>query len=402
MRSGISVRGRRSHRGPERSLLVGAVTLLVLGASTSMSPASAADAGALGSSLRSAAGVWCAGQSGWRCEQAPLSVALTARGRVSRAYSWALEKGVDTTIRSTRSNGLATFRYAVTARAGAMSESGWAMAGEVTVTNPNAGRGDAIAADVRVATTLGGGSSCTVAGGQGVVLAASGLVTLPYTCTFASAPAGAGTVAATVTWDPAGEAATASVGATTAGSFEVTSETNRTVAVVDDTTVPGQRVVLDPSVTWSPGLVRTYAYDLALAGDVPGECTPYVNTATIDQPSGTDPSASVTVRACVPEILPMQASGRATGSVTAGCQGTVRARVHNRTGAKVTYTLRVGTRVHRIVVRPQRHKLFVTSGRARARVTLKVGNTRLDRTRVPRRCEPPVILPDTGLRAPSG
>ena len=91
--------------------------------------------------------------------------------------------------------------------------------------------------------------------GQGVVLAASGLVTLPYTCTFASAPAGTGTgtVAATVTWDPSGEAATASVGATTAGSFEVTSETNRTVAVVDDTTVPGQRVVLDPSVTWSPG-----------------------------------------------------------------------------------------------------------------------------------------------------
>ena len=49
-----------------------------------------------------------------------------------------------------------------------------------------------------------------------------------------------------------------------------------------------------------------------------------------------------------------------------------------------------------------RHKMFVTSGRALAKVTLKVGGVRLDRTRIPQRCEPPVILPDTGLRATSG
>ena len=67
--------------------------------------------------------------------------------------------------------------------------------------------------------------------------------------------------------------------------------------------------------------------------DVPGDCTPYVNTATIDQPIGADPSASAAVQACTPEVLPAQAFGQATGSVTAGCQGTVRARVSNRTGA---------------------------------------------------------------------
>jgi hypothetical protein len=44
-------------------------------------------------------------------------------------------------------------------------------------------------------------------------------------------------------------------------------------------------------------------------------------------------------------------------------------------------------------------KTIVTHGRASATVTLKVGSTRLDRTRIPQRCAAPVVLPDTGLRA---
>ena len=47
-----------------------------------------------------------------------------------------------------------------------------------------------------------------------------------------------------------------------------------------------------------------------------------------------------------------------------------------------------------------RHR-WVTHGEARARVTLKVGSTRLDKLRIPALCEAPEVLPDTGLRATS-
>ena len=89
------------------------------------------------------------------------------------------------------------------------------------------------------------------------------------------------------------------------------------------------------------------------------------------------------------------------GSVRASCQGTVRARLANRTGEKVVYTLRVGTKVHRIGVRSETARKFVTHGRPRAKVTLKVGSTRLDKLRIPALCVAPEVLPDTGLRATS-
>jgi hypothetical protein len=333
-------------------------------------------------------------------EEAPLSASITANGTVARSYAWAVEKSADAAVRSTNAAGAATFTYTVTARAGAASESGWALSGSVTVTNPNSGEGGAITADVTVASDLGGGSACTVTGGNDVVVP-PGQITLPYSCTFASAPAASGTVTATAAWDPAGEASSASATASAAAAFAVTSETNKTVAVVDDKTVPGQRVVLDPSVTWSTGLVKTYSYDQTVSGVAPGACLPFTNTASVDQPTGTDPSASATVRACAPEVLPAQAFGRAVGSVHATCRGTVRTRLSNRTSGPVVYTLRVGQQVHRLRVRSLKQKKFVTTGHALATVTLEVGSTRLDRIRIPQRCEAPVVLPDTGLRVGS-
>lgn len=338
-------------------------------------------------------------------QETPLTVAVTAGGTVARAYGWSIEKAVDTTTRSTDSTGTATFGYTVTARAGASTDSGWAVAGTVTVTNPHGSADGAITADVAVASSLGGGSACTVTGGNDVVVPPSpdgtGQVTLPYTCSFATAPAVSGTVTATATWDPAGPATTTTADGSAPAVFAVTSETNRTVAVVDDRAFPGRRVVLAPSLTWSPGLVTTYAYDLVLAGGAPGACAVHTNTATIDQPSGTDPGASATVRACTPEVLPAEAYGAAVGAVHVDCRGTVRTRMSNRTAGPVAYTLRVGSTVHRIVVKSLRQKKFVTRGRARATVTLKVGSTRLDRIRIPQRCEAPQVLPDTGLRVGS-
>ena len=147
------------------------------------------------------------------------------------------------------------------------------------------------------------------------------------------------------------------------------SETNKTVQVVDDKTVAGQRIVLDPALTWSAGLVKTYTYDLAVAGGAAGSCRSHTNTATVDQPVGTDPTATAVVLACTPatppppEVAPEQAFGKAGGSVKASCQGTVRSKLNNRSGVEVTYKLRVGKKVHKIVVKSLSQKRYTTEGR---------------------------------------
>lgn len=373
-------------------------------------------------------------------EEKPLAAKVTAAGTKAKTYPWTIEKDVDATTRTVDATGTATFTYTVTVAGGTPTESGWAASGKVTATNPNA---YAVTADVAVATDMGGGSSCTVTGGDDATVPAGGATTLDYACSFSSAPAGSGTVTATVTWDPAGTATSATTTATAALAFALTSETNKTVAVVDDKTVPGQRIVLDPALTWSSGIVKTYTYSLAVPGGAAGACATHTNTATVDQPVGTDPSDTATVTACTPpvtppppppppvtppvvppvvppvtppvvtpppvtppvvtapEVLPEQAFGKAVGRVKVSCQGTVRARLTNRSGERVVYTLRVGTKVHRITVKAQDRRKFVTRGPARAAVVLKVGSTRLDRVRIPGLCAAPEVLPDTGVRPTS-
>jgi hypothetical protein len=323
-----------------------------------------------------------------------LQTSVTAVGQLARSYGWSVASAVDATTLSSFNDTAPTEIYTVTARAGAMTESGWTLAGEVTVTNPDPA--DAVVADVTVATDLGGAAGCTVTGGDDVVVAAGGTVTLPYTCAFGSAPASSGTVTATTAWDPAGEATATSVDATAPASF-VARENGATVAVVDDHAVAGQRVVLDPALGWAPDLVRSWTYPLALAGGAPGACASHTSTATVDLVDGTDPAASTTVRACTPEVLPAQAFGSPVGSVRARCQGRVRARMTNRSGEAVVYVLRVGRDVHRITVRPLSTRSFVTRARAFETVTLKADGRRLDRVRVPQRCAGSVTLEDLGL-----
>ena len=337
------------------------------------------------------------------CVEKPLVPDVSGTGDLARAYAWSVAKVADATRRTVDASGTATFTWTVTARAGAATDSGWQVRGSVTIANPNQYADGDITADVTAATTLGGGSVCSVTGGNDVTIAEDSSRTLPIACTFGSQPASSGTLNVTTTWDPAGEGSSASATDSTPIALTVRSETDKTVEVVDDKTVAGRRVVLDPSLTWAPGLVRTYTYALALAGGPAGACQSWTNTAKVDQPVGTDPTATAVVLVCTPavEVLPEQAFGKAVGSVRATCQGTVRARLANRSGEQVTYTLRVGTRVHRITVRAQADKRFVTRGKALARVTLKVGATRLDRLRIPARCEVPEVLPDTGLRATS-
>jgi len=132
----------------------------------------------------------------------------------------------------------------------------------------------------------------------------------------------------------------------------------------------------------------------------PPPVTPPVTPPVVTPPPVVPPVVTPPVVA-PPEVLPEQAFGKAVGSVKVTCQGTVRARLVNRSGDKVVYKLRVGTKVHRIAVRSQADRRFVTHGRARAVVTLTVGPNRLDRVRIPGLCQAPEVLPDTGMRATS-
>lgn len=344
------------------------------------------------------------------CVEEPLDAEVAATGSLAKTYAWSVAKSADATTRTVDGSGTATFRYTVTARAGAMTESAWTMGGQVTVANPNTYEEGDITADVAVTADLGGGVACAVSGGQDVVIPAvgegeDGTVTLPFTCSFSSQPSGSGTVSTTVTWDPAGEGSSASATDSSPVTLAVASETNKTVQVVDDKTVAGQRIVLDPALTWSAGLVKSYTYDLAVAGGAAGSCLSHTNTATVDQPVGVDPTATAVVLACTPatppppEVAPAQAFGKAGGSVRATCQGTVRAKLNNRSGVAVTYQLRVGKKVHRIVVKSLSQKRFTTTGKPRARVVLKAEGRTLDRVRIPGLCVAPEVLPDTGLRA---
>lgn len=321
-----------------------------------------------------------------------LTTTVTAVGHVDRSYAWSLEKAVDATTRSVDASGRARFHYTVTARAGAMTESGWTLSGEATVTSSGT---SATTSDVSVATDLGGAPTCTVTGGDDVLVGAGETVTLPWTCTFGSVPASSGTVTATAAWDPAGDGVAATSEGSAPASF-VARETGATVAVVDDQGVSGQRVVLEPALGWASGLERSWAYDLALAGGAPGACASHTTTTSIDLASGAA-SASTTVRACTPEVLPAQAFGSPVGSVRARCRGRVRARMANRSGEVAVYVLRIGAKVHRVAVGPLASRSFVTRARANQKVTLEVDGRRLDRIRVPQRCAASVSLDDLGL-----
>lgn len=337
------------------------------------------------------------------CRWAEPESTLAAKAQLDRAYGWSVDKVADATVRSVDpATGRAAFTYTVTARATTATDSGWKVTGEVAVSNPNTFADGDLEVELAPRTSLGGGSTCTVAGGAGFTLPDSSegpsSVTRSFSCSFTSAPSASGAVVVGVS------ARSAAFGpivreASVPVAFGLASETNKVVDVVDDKTVPGQRVVLESGLTWLAGLVRTYTYTLALPGGQPGTSAQHRNTATVDQPSGPDPQASTTVTVNTPEILPEQSYGKATGRVRASCQGTVRAKLRNNSGERVTYVLKVGRVTKRFKVASLDTKQVQAKGPAHAKVVLKAGGKVLDRVRIPARCQAPDELPETGLRA---
>ena len=231
---------------------------------------------------------------------ADLTASVTANGSFSRVDNWSISKSVDKTSVSIAQGGSATFAYQVAVSPNGYTDSGYTLGGIATVTNPNSF--EAVTATVTVASSVGGGVTCTVTGGVGVSVPASSHVDLPYSCTFTGTPA-SGTVTATATWS-AVAASTPSGSATGSApaSFAVGSEAHSTIAVVDDKTDPAHPVTLG-TATWSAG-TTAFGYSLTKSGAA-GSCSSYTNTAVISE---TGQSASKTVSVCVGSDLTLSAT----------------------------------------------------------------------------------------------
>jgi hypothetical protein len=189
------------------------------------------------------------------CVGADLGIAATA----ATSFASAIDKRVDHTLVQ-QQNGTATLNYTVK-----VTESNWKVAGAITITNPNDWQGVTVTAD-----SLTAGGACVVSGTP-VVVAASSSVTLPYSCTFVSAPAAASTLSSLVSWD-------AVAAATSSASAAVTSPFSFGALSVTDT-FNGSTTALGTIAT--PAALTTYAYPRIVANATGGACRTYTNTATI-------------------------------------------------------------------------------------------------------------------------
>src|SRR5258706_6328082 len=143
-----------------------------------------------------------ASQTGEVCVGIDLSVSKTANPFFRGSYTWNLTKAVDT-ARLNTSGSSATFNYTVTATQTGQSDSDWTVTGSITATNPN----DWEDVVVNLADAIGNGGACVVNSGTATatvpkkVGSVNGSVTVPYTCTYASAPtASTCTNTTTATW----------------------------------------------------------------------------------------------------------------------------------------------------------------------------------------------------------
>lgn len=213
------------------------------------------------------------------CVGADLTVTKTANA----AFTSVVAKGVDKTLVQQVSGGTATFTYTVN-----VTTSGWTVFGNITVANPNDWQ--SITANVSDALSDAGGV-CTVSGGASVAVAASSSATLPYTCSFASAPgANSGTNTATATWDGSAATGAATPNSSGAGSANY----GFTAVTVKDTFNGGAPDVLG-SVNAAPD---TASYTYTHTVPVPlFNCQPYANLAAID---GGNSAPLVTVNVCGP------------------------------------------------------------------------------------------------------
>jgi hypothetical protein len=225
------------------------------------------------------------------CGGLPLTLEQTPSGSFDRGFAWGIDKTVDRTRVTVNGNGTADFAYTVTVTPAGVTESGHALGGTVSVTNPN--DWEDVVADVTASSDLGGGVTCTVADGEDATIPKGETKAFAYTCAFTGSPALSGTVTATATWDAeAAATAASSVDATEPVALVLGAETNKTITVVDDKTDPEHPVTLG---TWSyDDGEHAFTYTLTKTAVV-NECTDWTNVASIVE---TEQSDSQVVTLC--------------------------------------------------------------------------------------------------------
>jgi hypothetical protein len=227
------------------------------------------------------------------CVGEDLTVSKTASGSFTRTYTWGITKDVDQTEIDTASGTGATFNYTVNVTHDVGTDSGWQVAGTITVTNPN----DFEAITANLSDAIDNGGSCTVTP-TSVTVPKSGTATASYTCTYASAPTkSSGLNTATASWNK-DDAATP----TGSASGTATADLSTPTTIVD-----GSVDVTDPlfgaplgTVSYTDASPTTFTYSHTFTGDPVGTCTSHDNTATFTtDDTKTTGSASKTVTVCV-------------------------------------------------------------------------------------------------------
>ncbi len=233
------------------------------------------------------------------CVGKDLTVSKTAALSYNRTYKWLIDKSVDDTRIEIAEGGTATFNYSVLVTPDGYTDSGYALSGTITISNPN----DWEDIPVDVSDTLDQGGTCTITEAGPYVVPHSGSLVVHYTCVM-NGPATKNT--ATVTWDKdAYFTPNGSVSAEITPSFSFT-EINRTITVIDDKTDPAHPVTLG-TWNWGEG-AHTFTYSLTKSG-VAGTCMDYTNTAVIDE---TDQSDAQTVTVCVGKDLTVSKTAAGT------------------------------------------------------------------------------------------
>ncbi|HEX6249226.1 MAG TPA: prealbumin-like fold domain-containing protein [Nocardioidaceae bacterium] len=231
------------------------------------------------------------------CVEGGLQIDKDVTASFDRTYLWDIDKSVDEERAEVKEGNDPVFGYTVAVTPDGYEDSGWEMAGTITVTNPNVYDGGAITAEVTDLTDVGGGAECTVDGGDEVTIAAGATVELDYSCTFESQPDYDGLNTATASWTGPGGSAK-EVDADAEVEFVIDEETDKTIHVYDDQTDPGAEPEYLGEATWNAaGTPTEFTYELTLEGErgEPGRCTEFTNTAWIEETGQED---SVTVVVC--------------------------------------------------------------------------------------------------------
>jgi len=153
-----------------------------------------------------------------------------------------------------------------------------------------------------VTDSIDSGGSCTVTGGTGVALTAKGTAgasaTLPYTCTYTSAPSPtSGTNTAAAAWSGSATPDSSAQGTAPYAFGAATSTVNPTITITD--TFNGVTTTLGTLTgTTSAYAYHTYTYSHTISVPATG-CKSYTNTATTGL-TGAGQSSSQTVQVCGP------------------------------------------------------------------------------------------------------